>query len=90
MVSATIPVGVRPAGVAVSPDSSKVYVINMFAHTILVIDTTTDTVSATIPVLAPFGVAVNPDGSKVYVTNEFDTVSGRCHQDGILRPALRC
>ena len=35
-----------------------------------VIDTTTNTVTATIPVGSlPFGVAVSPDGSTVYVAN---------------------
>ncbi len=69
-VSATIPVGITPLGVAVSPDGSKVYVTNAFSNTVWVIDTATNTVSATIPVgVNPVGVAVNPDGSKVYVAN---------------------
>ena len=76
-ISATIPVGLAPEGVAVSPDGSKVYVTNLNSNTVSVIDTATDTVNATIPVgLAPFGVAVSPDGSKVYVThNESSTIS---------------
>ncbi len=38
--------------------------------TVSVINTATNTVSATIPVGAyPFGVSVSPDGSKVYVAN---------------------
>ncbi len=69
-VSATIPVGITPLGVAVSPDGSKVYVTNAFSNTVWVIDTATNTVSATIPVgFTPVGVAINPDGSKVYVAN---------------------
>src|SRR5215471_17546506 len=45
--------------------------------TVSVIDTTSNTVAATIPVgSAPTGVAVTPDGSRVYVTNFNDnTVS---------------
>ena len=40
------------------------------ANTVSVIDTATNTVTATIPVGAgPLGVAVTPDGSKVYVAN---------------------
>src|SRR5215471_7006028 len=90
-VSATIPVGLIPFGVAVSPDGSKVYVTNSSTansapNTVQVIDTATNTVSATItvgltpvcnpPVPCTMAVAVSPDGSKVYVTNEFaNTVS---------------
>src|SRR5215470_13501306 len=59
-VSATIPVGLPPPqicgpicdmAVAVSPDGSKIYVTNSFSssNTVSVIDTATNTVSATIP-----------------------------------------
>jgi YVTN family beta-propeller protein len=72
MVSASIPVGdldYFPAGVAVTPDGSKVYV-TIRPFTVSVIDTATNTVSATIPVgLNPTGVAVSPDGGEVYVAN---------------------
>jgi YVTN family beta-propeller protein len=83
-VAATIPVGgiSIPAGVAVAPDGSKVYVSSAFdgnniqpaSPTVWVIDTTTNTVTATIPVGRVSmdslgGVAVAPDGSKVCVTN---------------------
>ena len=53
-----------------SPDGSKVYVTNNLSNTVSVINTATNTVTATIPVGAnPFGVSVSPDGSKVYVAN---------------------
>jgi YVTN family beta-propeller protein len=56
--------------VAVSPDGSKVYVVNEGSGSVSVIDTATNTVT-TIPVgQSPKGVAVTPDGSKVYVVNE--------------------
>ena len=48
-ISATIPVGLTPEGVAVSPDGRKVYVANVGVSTVSVIDTATNTVSATIP-----------------------------------------
>jgi YVTN family beta-propeller protein len=76
-VTATIPVGRAPGGVAVTPDGTKVYVANAFSNSVSVIDTATNTVTTTIPAETPAGVAVTPDGSKVYVTNsiEFGTVS---------------
>src|SRR5258706_14440019 len=49
-VSATIPVGVTPFGVAASPNGSQVYVTNAFSNTVSVIDTATNTVIAMIPV----------------------------------------
>src|SRR5258706_382899 len=80
-VIATIPVGVTPFGVAVSPDGSKVYVANISSNTVSVIDTATNTVSATITVgppppdmcapLCDMAVAESPDGSKGYVDNGF-------------------
>jgi YVTN family beta-propeller protein len=76
-VTATIPVGFFPTGVAVSPDGRTVYVANENSGTVSVIDTATNTVSATIPVgNEPFGVAVSPNGRMVYVANEYsDSVS---------------
>src|SRR5215831_11877612 len=68
-VVSTIPVGTAPAGVAVTPDGSKVYVTNFLSNTVSVIATATNTVVSTIPVGPPFAVAVTPDSSKVYVTN---------------------
>jgi YVTN family beta-propeller protein len=47
MVSATIPVGGGPLGVAVSPDGSTVYVTNNNADTVSVINTASNTVTAT-------------------------------------------
>jgi len=75
-VIATIPVGLAPFGVAVSPDGSKVYITheNIFG-TVSVIDTARTTVIATIPVgRLPLGVAVKPDGSKVYVASLADGI----------------
>jgi YVTN family beta-propeller protein len=75
-VTATIPVGNEPIGVAVTPDGSKVYVTHDIDNTVSVIDTATNIVTATIPVSGgTFGVAVSPDGSKVYVADGSATVS---------------
>ncbi len=71
-VVTTIDVGLAPAGIAVTPDGSKVYVANRAVNgTVSVIDTATNAVSATVAVGSnPVGVAVKPDGSKVYVANQ--------------------
>ena len=69
------------AGVVGAPPAQAVpnraYVPNNLANTVSVIDTTTNTVVATIGVGdAPVGVAVSPDGTRAYVTNfNSDTVS---------------
>jgi YVTN family beta-propeller protein/VCBS repeat-containing protein len=87
-VIATIPVGSSeigpdgtfytvPAGVAVSPNGTRVYVTNAWEDTVSVIDTTTPnpTVIATIQVgRYPMSVAVSPDGTRVYVSNHLDTM----------------
>src|SRR5258706_12629442 len=52
-VIATIPVGVTPFGVAVTPDGSKVYVANRSPNTVSVIHTATNTGNATITVGPP-------------------------------------
>src|SRR5947208_1571428 len=50
--------------------AQNAYITNALDNTVSVIDTTTNTVTATFPVGAgPSGVAVTSDGSKVYVTN---------------------
>ncbi|MGZ3831922.1 MAG: beta-propeller fold lactonase family protein [Mucilaginibacter sp.] len=67
-VVATIPVGLSPFGVAVTPDATKVFVTNFEGNTVSVINTATNSVSATITVPAqPRGIAMSPDGSRVYV-----------------------
>src|SRR5437016_3367201 len=48
-VVATIPVGTSPAGVAVNPATNRAYVTNYISNNVSVIDTTTNTVVATIP-----------------------------------------
>ncbi|HII91418.1 MAG TPA: PKD domain-containing protein, partial [Methanosarcina sp.] len=69
-VTAMIPVGNYPMGVAVTLDGKKVYVANSNSNTVSVIDATKNKVTATIPVgNYPSGVAVSPDGKRIYVTN---------------------
>jgi YVTN family beta-propeller protein len=76
-VGATVPVGNTPAGIAITPDGTRAYVVNcncfsgIGAGTVSVIDTVSNTVVGTpIPVGGePEGVAVTPDGKHAYVTN---------------------
>jgi gliding motility-associated-like protein len=69
-VIATIPTGVGPYGLCVSPDGSKIYVSNDVYIT--VIDAATYTVIGNILFGEYPGVmALSPDGSKLYVTNNY-------------------
>lgn len=55
---------------AVTPDGKRAYVTNHGSSNVSVIDTATNTVSATVDVgVDPFGVAITADGKFVYVTN---------------------
>jgi YVTN family beta-propeller protein len=76
LVPTSILVGSEPAGVAVSPDGSHVYVANSGDVSVSVTDTNTKTVGTSINVGAnPVGVAVTPNGKHVYVTNGTRLVS---------------
>ena len=57
--------------------AQNAYITNDGSGNVSVIDTATNTVTATIPVgAAPFAVAVSPDGGTVYVANiDSDNVS---------------
>jgi YVTN family beta-propeller protein/autotransporter-associated beta strand protein len=69
-VVATIPVGIVPELLAISPDGTRVYVPNQGSNTVSVINTATNSVVATIPAGSqPVGAGVTPDGARVYVTN---------------------
>jgi len=66
----------KPIGVAVSPDGTKLYVLNsgFSPGDVSIIDIPTNTIIATPNVGAfPIGIAVSPDGKKVYVTNSGDS-----------------
>src|SRR5260370_1966674 len=59
-------------GTATAQAQTSAYVTNA-SGTVSVIDTTTHTVAATIPVgLFPSRVAFTPDGTRAYVTNTFN------------------
>ncbi|MFI1161478.1 IPT/TIG domain-containing protein [Streptomyces sioyaensis] len=68
VAGAVIPVGVLPQGLTLSPGGARAYVANRGSNTVSVIDTVTDTVTATIPTGAgPSFVAISPDGTRGYV-----------------------
>lgn len=71
LVTARIPVGKEPEGVAVNASGTRVYVTNEGSSTVSVIDTAINAVIATIPTGATWlaGIAVNPAGTRVYVAN---------------------
>jgi YVTN family beta-propeller protein len=76
-VTATVPVGRDPYGIAVSPDGTKAYVTNQAINTVSIIDIPTNKVTSKVKVgNYPWGIAVNPAGTKVYVANcDSNTVS---------------
>lgn len=59
------------------PSGSQVYASNGIDGTVMVIDTATNKVTATIPVgKRPWNMALTPDGSRLYVANgRSDSVS---------------
>jgi len=75
-VVATVPVvsgsyNSGPVAVAITPDGAFAYVANSASSTVSVINISTNTVIATIPVGSqPQGVAITPDSHFAYVTNE--------------------
>jgi YVTN family beta-propeller protein len=69
-IVATIPVGLVPLGIAVSPDSQRIYVANGSSDTVSVISGAANQVVATVSVgQDPQYPAVSPDSQTVYVTN---------------------
>jgi YVTN family beta-propeller protein len=69
-VTDRIPVGNGPDGVALSPDESIAYVVNIEDDAVSVVDLRAGSTVATIDVGdRPISVAVHPDGRTAYVTN---------------------
>jgi YVTN family beta-propeller protein len=61
------------------------YITNYNSNTVSVIDTATNTVTATVPVgLQPYGVGINPTGTKVYVANSGEITSGGDHTVSVI------
>lgn len=69
-VTATIPVGNGPSGIAVDVLGRRAYAANSNDGTISVIDTATNSVMATIETgLMPVGLALGPNGERLYVSD---------------------
>ena len=67
---ANFPLGIQPFDAAITPDGTRVYIVNANSNSVSVINTASNTVVATIPVgNAPQSVAITPDGTLAYVAN---------------------
>ena len=70
LVTATVPVGKSPDGVAVDTSTNVIYVSNRLDNTVSIIDGTTNTVIATVPAgLSPAAIAVDSATHTAYVIN---------------------
>ena len=70
-VTATVPVGNYPFGVAYDSANNDIYVTNQPSGDVSVINGSTNTVTATVPVGDyPFGVAYDSANNDIYVTNQ--------------------
>jgi YVTN family beta-propeller protein len=74
----SIPLGVFPNSIVVSPQGDKAYIVNASSNTVSVISTATKTVTATVPVCQlPLAAALNSVGTRLYVTcSQQDTGTG--------------
>ena len=67
-----VPVGNQPFSLATTPDGSRLYSANFVGGSVSVIDTATNTVTATLSgggMRTPTSLAVAPDGSRVYMVD---------------------
>ncbi len=65
-----VPVGDAPIAVVFSPDGAWAYVANETGNTVSVVDTGSQTVTATVPVgSTPYALAISPDGGLLYVAD---------------------
>jgi YVTN family beta-propeller protein len=65
-----IDVDTFPTGIAVNPNTSKVYVANEYSNTVSVLGTESDKVQNRINVgIFPYSIDINPLNNRVYVTN---------------------
>lgn len=67
---ATLPIGGKPAGIAVSRDGARAYVTSPEGKLVTIIDAPARRIVKQVPIESgPLGVAVSPDGRRVYVAD---------------------
>jgi YVTN family beta-propeller protein len=87
-VSARIPVGHNPRGVALSPDGKRLYVANRLDDTLSMIDTETLKVASTIDLGGPKNIDALRRGERLFYTAEFSFQGqfgcSNCHLDATI------
>ena len=87
-VTARIPVGHNPRGVAVSPDGKRLYVANRLDDTLSVIDTSTEKVTSTIDLGGRKSVDALRRGERLFYTADFSFQGqfgcSNCHLDSTI------
>jgi YVTN family beta-propeller protein len=87
-VTARIPVGHNPRGVALSPDGKRLYVANRLDDTLSVIDTETQKVTSTIDLGGPKGIDALRRGERLFYTADFSFQGqfgcANCHLDATI------
>ncbi|MDZ4212238.1 MAG: YncE family protein, partial [Methylotenera sp.] len=72
-VSATVPVGKAPVGVAIDPLSNRAYITNVESRSVSVLDMAQNKVIHEIQLgkIAPVGVVLNKSGGQLFVADWF-------------------
>lgn len=87
-VTARIPVGHNPRGIALSPDGKRLYVANRLDDTLSVIDTETQKVTSTIDLGGPKGIDALRRGERLFYTADFSFQGqfgcANCHLDATI------
>ena len=74
----TVAVGAASGGIAFNHTGTRAYVANPFGPSVVVIDTSTNTIDGTIPVVGgyPIFLAIAPDDTRLYVSNIASDIPG--------------
>jgi YVTN family beta-propeller protein len=65
----------EPSAIAVTPDGTKLLIVDALAGALTVVDASDHSVKARIPLQSPGQIVVTPDGSKAYVVTESSVVA---------------